>query len=309
MIFFTTRVYMTHKNISALIIILIIHFHTTALTNQLNPPQELILLDQIEKAVVSKDSTEIITLSDYDRQHLGGGYRSTEDLIFEKGLLFKAHEMHIPDDPDAVDTGIANMQRDYHLSQEDIEEIFKSAGYTYQEGREQYAIMQKINTVLDIKVRSNVVVAKKDIQIYYNNHPETVPALYTLERIVIPFAKTVSKETQYNNLIASLSLETINLYRNNTVPFTIAHADIAPEKSFIYAMNPGDISLPEKIAQGFEIFYLIEKTDEHQKPLEERQKEIIDILSREKYNQLLHDYQEQVLNSLTVIDISYNKIP
>src|SRR5205085_9176736 len=81
----------------------------------------LILLDQVDVVIVGHDHTEIITKSDLDRQSLGGGYRTQDDIIFEKIVLIDAKKHQIPDDPEAVEAGFAQMQREHNLTQEDFE--------------------------------------------------------------------------------------------------------------------------------------------------------------------------------------------
>src|SRR5947207_7005352 len=96
----------------------------------------LLLLDQIEVVVFGKEDVEIITKSDIDRPALGGGYRSQDDIIFERSVLLDAKQHKIPNDEETVDAGIEQMMREHNLSQDDLEAIFNASGYTLQEGRE-----------------------------------------------------------------------------------------------------------------------------------------------------------------------------
>jgi len=261
------------------------------------------LLDQIDVVIVGHDNTEIITKSDLDRQSLGGGYRSQDDIIFEKVVLLDAKKHQIPNDPEAVDAGFAQMQREHNLTQEDIEEIFKASGYTYEEGREQFQVMQMVNTMLDIKVRSNLIVPRRDVEVYYNEHPEVVEATYTLERLFVPFSSTVSKQKQKQKIVHSIKTKKTVLDAQVGVVFTLNHSDIAPKKRYIYTMEVGDISLPEEVAGGFEMFRLVSKTPEYRKSLEEMYRDIVDILRRPKYEELLEKYREQLLNNVSIIEL------
>src|SRR5690606_21675130 len=143
----------------------------------------LILLDQIEMVIFGQEDVEIVTKSDIDRPALGGGYRTEDEIIFERSVLLDAKKHKIPNDEEAVDAGIEQMKREHDLSDEDLEAIFKASDYTLQEGRQQFQTMQMINTMLDVKVRSNLIVPRRDVEAYYNQHPEVVEATYTLERL------------------------------------------------------------------------------------------------------------------------------
>src|SRR6266404_6470612 len=104
-----------------------------------------VLLDQIEVVVYGQEDVEIITKSDIDRPSLGGGFRTKEDIVFEREVLLDAKKHHIPQDEEAVDAYLAQMQREYNLSEDQLEDIFTSAGYTVEEGRAQLQMMQTVN--------------------------------------------------------------------------------------------------------------------------------------------------------------------
>jgi len=265
--------------------------------------ESLILLDEIKVVIVGHDDTEIITSSDFDRQNLGGGFRTQDDLVFEKMVLIDAKKHQIPNDPEAVDAGFTQMQREHNLTMDDIEMIFKSAGYTYEEGRQQFQVMQMVNTMIDIKVRSNLIVPRRDVETYYNEHPEVVEATYTLERLFVPFSSTVSKQKQKQKIVHSIKTKKTVLDAQVGVVFTLNHSDIAPKKRYIYTMEVGDISLPEEVAGGFEMFRLVSKTPEYRKSLEEMYRDIVDILRRPKYEELLEKYREQLLNNVSIIEL------
>src|SRR5437764_1460167 len=46
-----------------------------------------VLIDQIEVVVYGQEEVEIITKSDIDRPSLGGGFRTKEDIVFEREVL------------------------------------------------------------------------------------------------------------------------------------------------------------------------------------------------------------------------------
>lgn len=259
------------------------------------------LLDQIDVIIVGHDDTEIITMSDLNRQSLGGGDRTQDDIIFEKVVLLDAKKHQIPNDPEAVDAGFAQMQREHNLTQDDIEQIFKASGYTYEEGREQFQIMQMVNTMLDIKVRSNLIVPRRDVESYYNEHPEVVEATYTLERLFVPFSSKISKATQLRKIKHYIKIGKGVLDAQPSVIFTLNHSEVAVQKRFIYTMEPGEISQPEEISEGFEMFRLVSKTPEYRRTLEESYRDIVEILRRPKYEELLENYREQLLKNVSVI--------
>ncbi len=262
----------------------------------------LVLLDQIEVVVFGQEDVEIITKSDIDRPSIGGGFRTKEDMIFEKEVFLDAKKHKIPQDEEAVDAYLAQIQRDYNLSQKELEQIFTASGYTIEEGRQQLQIMQTVNTMLDVKIRSNLIIPRKDVESYYEEHPEVIEATYTLERMFVPQSNRMSSEKQYKHLVRFAQTGkggAVDAWWGE--PFTINHSDIAESKQFIYSMNVGQVSLPERVQEGFELFRLVEKTEQTIKSLEESYREIVDILRRPKYEELMENYRQFLLKHSSVI--------
>src|ERR1700733_10802261 len=109
----------------------------------------LVLIDQIEVVVFGQEDVEIITKSDVDRPSLGGGFRTKDEIVFEREVLLDAKKHKIPQDDEAVEAYLAQIQREHNLSEKELEQIFTASGYTVAEGRQQLQMMQTVNTMLD----------------------------------------------------------------------------------------------------------------------------------------------------------------
>lgn len=260
----------------------------------------LVLIDQIEVVVYGQD-VEIITKSDIDRPALGGGFRDKEEIVFEREVLLDAKKHHLPQDEEAIDAYLAQIQREHNLSQEQLEEIFTSSGYTIEEGREQLQMMQTINTMLDIKIRSNLIVPRRSVEEYYQNNPTVIEATYTLQRAFVPQSEKISSEKQYKALVRYSKTGKGASSITWSDPFTLEHSEIAESKQFIYTMQPDEISLPYEVNGGFELFKLVEKTEEQIKSLEDSYREIVEILRRPKYEELMEKYREHLSQISSVV--------
>src|SRR5579863_1995912 len=260
-----------------------------------------ILVDQIEVVVYGQEDVEIITKSDIDRPSLGGGFRTKDEIVFEREVLLDAKKHHIPQDEDAVDAYLAQIQRENNLSASELEDIFTSSGYTLEEGREQLQMMQTINTMLDVKIRSNLIVPRKDVEEYYKHNPTIIEATYTLQRAFVPQSKKLSAEQQHKILVkyAQSGKGASGITWSDS--FTVNHSDVATNKQFIYDMQPGQISMPQEVNGGFEMFKLVEKTPQTVKSLEESYREIVDILRRPKYEELMAKYKEALMQHASVV--------
>ncbi|HSC25348.1 MAG TPA: peptidyl-prolyl cis-trans isomerase [Candidatus Babeliales bacterium] len=262
---------------------------------------DFVLLDQIEVVVYGQEDVEIITKSDLDRPSLGGGFRTKDEIIFEREVLLDAKKHHLPQDEEAIDAYLIQIQREHNLSEKELEEIFTSSGYTIEEGRQQLQMLQTINTMLDVKIRSNLIVPRKDVEEYYNNNPVMIEATYTLQRAFVPQSKKMSPEKQYAVLekYAQTEKGVSGIIWGDA--FTISHADIAENKHFIYTMELGQISLPQAINDGFELFKLIDKVSEQVRSLEDSYREIVDILRRPKYEELMENYRNLLLKNASIV--------
>lgn len=261
----------------------------------------LILLDQIEAVIYGQEDVEIITKSDIDRPSLGGGFRTKDELVFEKEVLLDAKKHHIPQDDEAIDAYLVQIQREHNLTQEELEDIFTNSGYTLEEGREQLQMLQTVNTMLDIKIRSNLIIPRKEVEEYYKSHPTIIEATYTLQRAFVPQSQKMSAEKQQAVLEKYAATGKVASSIVWSDPFTINHADIAASKQFIYDMEPGSISSPQEIAGGFEMFKLVEKTPEMVKSLDDSYREIVDILRRPKYEELMEKYKDALMKNASVV--------
>ena len=260
-----------------------------------------ILVDQIEVVVYGQEDVEIITKSDIDRPSLGGGFRTKDEIVFEREVLLDAKKHHIPQDEEAIDAYLAQIQREHNLSEDELENIFTSSGYTLEEGREQLQMMQTINTMLDVKIRSNLIVPRKEVEEYYKNNPTIIEATYTLQRALVPQSKKLSADQQYNILVkyAQTGKGASGITWSDS--FTINHSDVAASKQFIYDMELGQISLPQEVNGGFEMFKLIEKTPQTVKSLDDSYREIVDILRRPKYEELMEKYKAALMQHASVV--------
>jgi len=282
-------------------------FFSLFITIHSHGSSDLYLLDTMEAVVRMQKDTEVITKSDVDRPSLGGEIRSLQDIVFERSLFLDAKKQGIRHDDDALEAYLMRIQHDNNLTRDGLKSIFTAAGYTYEEGREQLQMMQMSNTMIDFKILSNLIVPRKDVVSYYQAHPKIVEASYLLQRAILPLSSTKTKEQQKKELVifSKTKKGVHNIIWSE--PFSIDQSDIAEEKQFIIAMEPGGISLPIEISGGgFELFRLKEKTEERARTLDERYREIADILRQPKYEELLQAYKENLFDTVSITYFTYH---
>jgi hypothetical protein len=146
-----------------------------------------------------------------------------------------------------------------------------------------------------------LIVPRRDVEEYYKNNPTIIEATYTLERAFVPQSPKISSDKQYKILVEyARGLKRIAGITWSD-PFILNHSDIAESRDFIYTMEPGNISLPLLVNGGFELFRLVEKTSEHVKSLEDSYRDIVEILRRPKYEELMEKYRQHLSKNCSVV--------
>ncbi len=262
---------------------------------------DLFRLDGIKAIIYTEGDTHIITESDLARLSLDGGEKKLEEEIFREIAYERAKQRKMLPDEEAIDKHLKTVQRENNLTPEQLKAIFSSAGYTYEEGRNEFTVMTAVNSLLDFEIRSRLIVPEKDVLAYYHAHPEQRPASYQLERTVVAIPEGVSKDDFRQEL--EVFARTQKGFKDIvwSKPFWIAHPDLAEDKMFIATMKVGGISMPVEIEGGFELFKLKNAKQEHNAPLEERYQEIAAILRKPRYDALMKEYRKSLFDSASII--------
>lgn len=264
------------------------------------PAVNLIDQDTIQAVIFTLDGNEIITQSDVMRTSLQGERRTLEDIVFETLVYLDAKKHKIEPDEDAVSRYLAKIMEDNNINLEQMEEIFRQGGRTLKEGREELRKMQAVGSMFEFKIRSNLIVPRKDVEAYYHAHPEIKPARYFLRYVQIPFYTMMTKAEQQKDLMKKIRDEGID-FLGLSDPFWVTHGEVAEEKEFIYTLKPGKITPPHVTEDGFEFYYMVEKVEEQRVPLEERYRDIVNTLIQPKYAQLLAEYRTQLFENASII--------
>ena len=209
-----------------------------------------------------------------------------------EGSIVRLREQHEQFEKDKKQKG---------LSEADMQRVAGQAGYTLQEAKAQLGKMSGINQMFDFKVRSGLFVSKRDVETYYNEHPETRPAEYCIMRAVVPFSDLEPKQETKQRLDTYVRTGKGNVRIAWSEPFWLKHDQIAQDKHFIYDMKLGHISRPIEVQNGFEVFKLVEKKPERLVPLKERYDEIANLLKSPKYQELLDTYKQELYDKATIV--------
>ncbi len=263
-------------------------------------PESSFMIDTIQAVVFGQGGTEIVAYSDVVRPSLSGTPRTLDDLIFERLVFLDAQKFKILADEEAVDRYLTIVQKENNLTLDQLKEVFSSAGYSYEEGREQFKRLQTVNSMLDFKIRSHVIVPRNLVETYYNENPVFEEAAYKIQIGLLPYI--AGKEAAQKKALAYMA-KTGRSVRGIEwgEPFWVKKDDIAGDKQFVFDLKVGRSSMPQDLGHGFEIYRLVDKKDERLMPLEERYREIADILRRPIYQELMEKYKQHLFDTTSIL--------
>ena len=260
-----------------------------------------ILIDTIDVVVFGDQSTDVITRSDIDRPGLDGSMRAQDDLIFEsllwqEGVRFKM----VPDDQ-AIEDRLHALQRENNLTKEELDQVFMQGGYTPQEGKQQFARLQTVNTVMQFKVGDKFVIPEREIQKYYDQNPEYEQAQYCVQKITVPYSDKISKEEQKKRLTRAAKAGVRFNDDGWSEGFWIAEEEIADDKQFIKTMKAHSISPPQESLYGFELFRLKDKKEARLLTLQERYNDILMTLRQPKSQQAIAEVKQELADQAAIV--------
>lgn len=260
-------------------------------------------LDGIKSVVFGKESTTIITASDLKRPGLDGSLRTLDELELEALMYQDATAKKMLPDEDAIDRHLNTVRKENNdMSLDQLKQVFKSAGYTYAEGREQFKIMTAVNSILDFMIRSRLLVPEKEVRAYYDANPIYEDETYRIERAFVPFSSSMASDELYNQLVSYAQTGTqLSCLVEWAPPFWVTINDLAQDKKFITQLAVDQISQPVEIAGGFELFRLKEKREHRLQPLEERYTEIANMLRKPRYEKLFEEYKTSLFGASSIV--------
>lgn len=290
-----------------LILSLLISFQLFA---EVEAEKKLYDIDGIIAIIYHKEGTEIILRSDLrpalDSER--GEWQTPREVIAQRLMVLDAKSLKVTVSDDDVDRFIEQLQKMHSLTRADIESLFKSRGYTYEEGRQQLRYKQYIESAVEYRVKTNkkLIIGKQEIEEEYRKHPMVEEPRYTLQQ---GFIAGTLREAQVNDLIASGAAEKQTEWDE---PFVVAQSELPADKKFLVHMPPGTFVAVEEVEGGWQITKLVEKTPEKILPLTpERERKIGMKLTQERGEELLKEYEESLITKATIriIDPTINLAP
>ena len=268
-----------------------------------NPPQKkpLVFIDGIKAVVRGSEGTDLIMPSELQRLKLDGTSNNLEEMVTNYALFNEAKKYRLLPTTEEIDKQWMMMAQMNRKTPKELDDMVITAGFLPQEARNEFAQMNAINSLVSFKVTGNLIVPEADVVAYYNENPEIEPANFCVEFAFVPFSFSRTKEEQlkqWQSLIRKKDPQHMLKWQE---PFWIREDELAADKKFISQLAIGEISQPVQTFEGFEFFRLVNKKEERLKPLDERYGQIVTILRKPKFLELMESFQKGVRDSVSVI--------
>ncbi len=253
-----------------------------------------ILLDRLVAVIYDDDETIVITKADLERTTIDGRHLTPKEWLVQWLVYLDAKKYKIEYSEDDVDKALASVQKENGLTLDSLKNIFKAAGYPFEEARHQLGVMRVVQSRIEFELLSKDVnkVPQDAITAYYNEHPIEVEKAYTISRGSTPL-KNDSVDDQKEELKSKLAEGNMNAVFWQP-EYTILDSELS-STSFIRTLDIGQVSEPQVANKRLEVVRLVDKVEAHLVPLKDREEEIKQSLRQEIIARVIENFKERVL--------------
>ncbi len=241
-------------------------------------------------------------------------------LIDQKLKDQEIERLKIRIDEREIDQTIERIKETNFYTDEDLRHTLANEGLTMEEYRERIKEQILRTKLINLKVRSKIVITKEDITSYYNNHPDKYGGKkkYHLYNIIIKvplFADETEKDKikarmdeilielkageSFKNMARTYSESSLGAEGGDLGLFRLD--ELSPQlQNAIKEMKAGEFTPVLDTDQGFQIFFVKEIVKTSGKPLEEVSPEIERILFNEIIEKKFQSWLEELRNQAVI---------
>lgn len=241
-------------------------------------------------------------------------------LIDQKLKDQEIERLKIKIDEREIDQTIERIKEENFYTDEDLRHTLANEGLTMEEYRERIKEQILRTKLINLKVRSKIVITKEDITSYYNNHPDKYGGKkkYHLYNIIIKvplFADETEKDKikarmdeiltelkageSFENMARTYSESSLGAEGGDLGLFRLD--ELSPQlRNAIKEMKAGEFTPVLDTDQGFQIFFVKEIVKTSGKPLEEVSPEIEKILFNEIVEKKFQSWLEELRNQSAI---------
>lgn len=250
--------------------------------------QEL-MVNEIRAIVYHKGGS--VPIADSDLKSLDGHRVTLRDAVLRQLMVIHGQQFTQVTEDD-VEKTLAELQKANGLTREAMLHAFEVAGFSQEEGLSELKRQQIVSQVIEVRVRSDkrLIIQKSDVEAYDREHPAFIEPVYTLQQVCLPDLGAADK------VFSQAEIDALHW----EPAFDVKESELVEDKKFIADAQEGTIVSRERVDEGIELTRLVRKTAGERIPLDKRYDDIMDILHRERFATVLHDFQRDLLNGSSV---------
>lgn len=257
------------------------------------------VIDRTIAVIYHPEGMVVISSSDL-RPSLDGAPKTFKQVLLEKLMVLDAKELKITVTDDDVDKQLATVQKENNLTRQDILNIFKQAGLSIAQAREDLREQQMIQTIIEARTRSKTAVTGKEIEEFYSANPIMQPGSITFCFAFVPFEHYKSKIAQREAIQKSIESGDIGTAVSWMDPITLSFKDIPEDKLFLKDTPIDSIVQAQETSDGIQLLKLVDKVPETVIPLKERERDIMMQFRMERRGKAVAEYHEELLKKARV---------
>lgn len=258
--------------------------------------QPLVFIDRISAVIYTDTDPIILTASDFKRPSVNGVKQNKQDIIVSRIMDYEAQFVYkMPISDDAIDKYLNSLKEHHNLDESQLKMMFNKVGYSYEEGVDELRRMLSVDSLLNFKIKSRLVVTEEEARIYYAEHVSIEPTAYQIRKGFLPKDLLTDEQIQ----------ELTDTGKHNekiewTEPYWLAEDEIAESRQFITSLKEGEAQI-EPLDDGYEVVQLIKKRVGSKKSFEESYKDIVEKLRMPLFEKVLKEYQDELLKKYEVV--------
>ncbi len=260
-----------------------------------------VFADGIKAVFRGSEGVDLILSSELKRPRLDGSPNNLQESLTNLAFTQEAKRYKIFPTPDETEKQYEMIAQNNSKTVKELDVMVIAAGFTPTEARKEFAQINAVNSLLGYKITGNLVVPESEVVAYYEENPEYEPTAYLVEQVVVPFSATQSREDQLKQLQTLASAKDPQKALRWNEGLWVNEDDLAADKKFIMQLAEGQISAPKEMYSGFELFRMVRKREQRLKTLDECYGQIVNILRRPKYTELMSTFQKDLMDAASII--------
>lgn len=261
---------------------------------------KVMLIDKIDTVVCGVEENAPLTFTDVEwKRSLTGAPISLDQQVQMEIVRQQVKHDQMPVDDSYAVKYLESIKSANGLTQNDLIDLFAEVGLLYAEGKAQLVTQYTYDMFLHHKFRSQVLVTDDEVQEFHEKNPEIEPGVLEIKIATVSYDSD-TKEAVSKKIDALVGGDNTSLSVEWGDVIEMEDSDLSADKKFISSMREGSMHAVDNGVE-FDVYHLIRKKDAYERSLNECRPGIIDHLSKQQFEILLQDYNDNLQDKVRLV--------